>query len=60
MKIITYLPKTDKGIQELQKSVTEVHIKATMNNINKLTCPKEEKIIFLEKSIELLKGMQNS
>ena len=52
MKVIVYPPKDPDSIRALQKKVATVHAEAVLRYLNKLSCPKEQKIKLLNALIE--------
>ncbi|WP_156136360.1 hypothetical protein [Candidatus Soleaferrea massiliensis] len=48
MNIIVHYPTTEQALAELQKRVAMVHAEAVGSYIEKLTCPKEQKIKLIE------------
>lgn len=52
MNIIVHYPKNEQAIKALQKSVATVHAEAVASYIDKLTCPKEQKIALIDMVIE--------
>lgn len=56
MNIIVYSSKSEDGMVALEKLVASVHTEAAVRHIQKLNCPKEQKIELIEKiKYELLK-----
>ena len=55
MNIIVHYPKKQEDIDALRKKVAVVHSEAVIRYIDKLTCPKEQKIALLN---ETKKGSQ--
>lgn len=53
MKVIIHPPTTPEGLLDLQKKVAVVHAKAVLKYIEKLPCPKEQKM-------QLVSSIQNS
>jgi len=49
VKIIVHYPKSEKGLSELSKKVSELHIEAIISYLNNQSCPKEQKIQIIEK-----------
>ncbi len=49
MNIILHLPKTEKGVRELQKRVAEVHAEAVSHYLQMLNCTQEQKKALIEK-----------
>ncbi len=49
MNIIVHYPQTAEAMAELKKCVATVHIEAVTTHINRLSCPKHQKIFLLEK-----------
>ena len=47
MKAIVYHPESSKDIQILQKRVAAVHAEAVLRHIDKLHCPKKQKLKLL-------------
>ena len=52
MKIIVHHPKSQEDISILQKKVAAVHAEAVLRYIDKLPCPKEQKLKLLNAVIE--------
>ena len=52
MKVIVYPPKDPGSILALQKKVAAVHAEAVLRYLDKLPCPKEQKIKLLNAVIE--------
>ena len=48
MNIIVYYPKCEQDIKALQKKVAKVHADAVIHHIQKLKCPKEQKMKLYE------------
>jgi len=48
MRVIVHYPKDEKSIKELQQNVVNIHMEAVIDYLNKLTCPKEQKIDLLQ------------
>lgn len=44
MNIIVYHPKSPENVRTLKKRVATIHAEAALQYIDKLTCPKEQKI----------------
>jgi len=44
MKIIVHYPKSEGGLSELMKKATDLHIEAIIAYLDKLSCPKEQKL----------------
>ena len=56
MKIIVHHPKSPENISILEKRVADIHAEAVLRYIDKLVCPKEQRINLLNALIE--KGSQ--
>lgn len=54
MNIVVHYPKSEEAIAKLEKLVATVHIEAVSSHINSLSCPKSQKLEFIEK----LKGLK--
>ena len=54
MKVIVYYPKNPKDILVLQKKVAAVHAEAVLRHIDKLPCPKKQKLKLLDAVIRHL------
>lgn len=52
MKVIVYYPKTEEGIRELQRKVSQVHSEAVERYLINLPYPKEQRLKLLESVIE--------
>lgn len=50
MNIILHFPKTEKGAQELQKRVAEVHAEAVSHYLQTVTYTQEQKKALIEKA----------
>lgn len=48
MNIIVHYPTSEQAFAEMQKRVAMVHAEAVGSYIEKLTCPKEQKIKLIE------------
>lgn len=48
MNITFHLPKTEKGTQELQKRMAEVHAEAVSHYLQTLNCTQEQKKALIE------------
>lgn len=48
MNIIVHYPKSAEAITELEKRITAVHIEAVTAHINRLSCPKSQKLALVE------------
>ena len=46
--VIMHYPKTEQGWRELQKRIASVHAEAVEQYLNKLPCPKEQKLALLK------------
>ena len=44
MNVIVHYPKTAKGLELLRQKVAEVHAEAAIRHLNKLHCPKEQRL----------------
>ena len=44
MNIVVHYPKSAENIEKLQKRVATIHAQAVVGYIQKLSCPKEQKI----------------
>ena len=44
MNIIVHHPKNQQDSNELQKFVANIHAQAVIQHINKLPCPKEQRL----------------
>ena len=49
MNIIVHYPQSTETMAELEKRVATVHIEAVTTYINRLSCPKSQKLSLLEK-----------
>lgn len=49
MKIIVHYPKSEEGLSELMKKATDLHIEAIIAYLDKLSCPKKQKLQIIEK-----------
>ncbi len=56
MNVIIHYPKSPEDIQALQKRVAMIHAQAVVSYIQKLSCPKEQKLHLLKKIKESLQG----
>lgn len=52
IKVREVFPTTEQGWNELHKRMARAHLKAVASCIDKLTCPKEQKIALLEALID--------
>jgi len=52
MKVIVYHPKDPKDISTLQKRVAAVHADTVLRYLDKLPCPKEQRLKLLNAIIE--------
>lgn len=52
MNITFHFPTSEKGIQELNKKVAVTYATAVFEKVNKLNCPKEQKV-------EILNSLKN-
>ena len=52
MKVIVYHPKDPKDIGILRKRVAAVHANTVLRHLDKLPCPKEQKLELLNSVIE--------
>ena len=43
MKIIVHAPRTEQGKERIKQAVTEEHIRAVIQAVTKLNCPREQK-----------------
>ncbi len=48
MNIVFHFPKTEKGVQELQKRVAEIHAEAVSHYLQTLNCTQEQKKALIE------------
>ena len=48
MNVIVHYPKSSEDIQALQKRVAVIHAQAVISYIQKLSCPKEQKLHLLK------------
>lgn len=48
MKVAMCLPESPEGLAELEEKVAVAHAQAIVNMLQKLTCPKEQKLRLLE------------
>lgn len=60
MNIIVHYPKDEQAVKALQKKVADVHAEAVDSYIDKLTCPKEQKIMLLDALIDTVKNTDES
>ncbi|MCL2088161.1 MAG: hypothetical protein FWH14_01625 [Oscillospiraceae bacterium] len=44
MDIVVHYPKTTDNIKELEKRIATIHAQAVTLHIEKLSCPKEQKL----------------
>lgn len=58
MNIIVHYPKDEQGLKNLQKKAAEVHVEAIGSYIDKLTCPKAQKLALLDALIDNAKNME--
>ncbi|NJD01572.1 MAG: hypothetical protein FIA99_02970 [Ruminiclostridium sp.] len=49
MNVIVHYPKRSEDIQTLQKRIAMIHAQAVISYIQKLSCPKEQKLHLLNK-----------
>lgn len=56
MNVIVHYPKSPDDIQALQKRVAMIHAQAVISYIQKLSCPKEQKLHLLKEIEESLRG----
>jgi len=56
MKVIVHHPKDPKDIATLQKRVAAVHANAVLRYLEKLPCPKEQRVKLLNTVIEKAQG----
>jgi hypothetical protein len=56
MNVIVHYPKSPENIQALQKRVAMIHAQAVISYIQKLSCPKEQKLHLLKEIEESLRG----
>lgn len=49
MNIILHFPKTEKGVQELQKRVAEIYAEAISHYLQTINCTQEQKRTLIEK-----------
>ena len=56
MKVIVYHPKDPKDISILHKRVAIVHANAVLRYLEKLPCPKEQRLKLLNSIIEKAQG----
>lgn len=59
MNIIVHYPKDEQAIKALQKKVADVHAEAVDSYIDKLTCPKVQKIALLDALIDTMKNKED-
>lgn len=52
MKVREVFPTTEQGWNELHKRMTKAHLEAVSCCIDKLACPKEQKIALLDAVID--------
>ena len=50
--IVVHYPKTPEKIADLQKRVADIHAQAVARRIEKLSCPKEQKLKLYDDIIE--------
>lgn len=43
MNVITYLPKTEKGLKDLRRKINEQHAKIIAETIAEMECSEEDK-----------------
>lgn len=60
MKVFVYYPKTEEGINELKKRITDIHIDAVREYLSELPNPDREKIEALRLAEQRLKGEDES
>ena len=47
MNVIVYYPKTEQGMSELAQKVADVHNDAIRKYVEKIPCPKDQKLKLL-------------
>lgn len=52
IKVREVFPTTEQGWNELHKRIARAHLEAISSCIDKLTCPKEQKIALLDAVID--------
>ena len=58
INVIIYRPKTDAGIEELSRRVSEVHVDHIIHKIRALTCPIVQKKALLDAVIGTVRQRQ--
>ena len=58
MNVIVHYPQKAENVHALQVRVATVHAQAIIRYLEKLTCPKEQKIQLIEEIKESLRGIQ--
>lgn len=56
MNVIIHYPKSSEDTQTLQKRVAMIHAQAVISYIQKLSCPKEQKLHLIKEIEESLRG----
>lgn len=58
IKVREVFPTAEQGWNELHKRMAKAHLEAISSCIEKLTCPKEQKIALLDAVIETMKNKE--
>jgi hypothetical protein len=58
LNVIVHYPRKSENVHALQVRVATVHTRAIMQYLEKLTCPKEQKLQLLKEIEEALRGIQ--
>ena len=58
MNVIVHYPQKQESIQALQEKVAVLHSKAITRFLEKLTCPKEQKLQLIKKIQESIRGKE--
>jgi hypothetical protein len=56
MNIITHYPKSEDGMKALREILSQIHIEAVNHHLQKLGCPKEQKLRLISAVQEELKS----
>jgi hypothetical protein len=56
LKVVVNYPATDKGVEELKRSISLLHAQSIMEKLQSLNCPTKLKLQILDEVIEKIKN----
>ena len=60
MNVIVHRPENEDHIQELMKRVAAVHAQAAIGYIQKLSCPREQKLLLIKEIVRSVRSRDNN